>query len=197
MKIPSRNFHPLEHDGGKELLDFIESYQGRRLIIYFVSHQNSSAEIILADGSVLKTQVLAQSLNKLKVPTLVIFDTCYAALLKQFLRNDKVSVYYASSENQVAYDFRLRGQKPSLTKLCKETRAFIKGAWNENIISSSPYGFFFLQSIIEMRGKKSTLGDLFESIFQKNQEIRKIPGLARYPQIFWDDKGGWGKLRLN
>ena len=195
-KIPAENMTLIEHDFGRSLQDYLENYEGRRLILYFVSHHKSSGEIVLHDGSTLSLREFAGWLNKIKVPVWLIFDTCYARLLQNYLNNPHVAVYYAAGNLEKSYEFRPRNQKPSLSEFCRETVFFIKGAWNIDVKGSSPFGFFLLKSILENSYENMKLGDLIASVIRSNQHMIDIRGLSYYPDLLWSDASSWGDILI-
>ena len=195
-KIPHKNIKTIEHDKAGGLEFYLKNFKGSRLIIYFVSHQSSKSQIILNNGSEYSTSRFANLLNNLKSKTFLIFDTCYAEKLKSRLKNNNVSVYYASSAEKEAYDFRPRGQKPSLNEMSEKTQKFIKAAWAIDVKSISPFGFFMVKSLLEDSYEGYSLSSMMSSIKNYNRKMTKIVGLGRYPQVFWDDRAGWGDLKL-
>ena len=195
-KIPERNIKIVEHDRAGMLEYYLKNFKGESLIIYFVSHQDSKGSIILNDGSEYPTRRFADRLNELKAETMLIFDTCYAEHLTKYLNNKKVAVYFASPDSKEAYDFRPRGQKPTLDKTCENTRKFIKAAWGMDVKSSSPFGFYMVQSLLEDSYEGYNISGLMESIKSYNRKMTKITGLGRYPPLSWFDNAGWGKVEI-
>jgi hypothetical protein len=195
LKIDSTRIKTIEHDRAGKLEHYLKNYSGQRLIIYFVSHQTSKGQIVLNNGNYYPTKRFAALLNNLKCETLLIFETCYAEKLKKYLKNDKVSVYYAASNSKEAYDFRPRGQKPSLNEMCRETEEFIKGAWEIDLKSVSPFGFYFIKAMREESYQGIELGSLINLIISYNRKMIGITGLGRYPKVSWEDPAGWGKLK--
>ena len=124
------------------------------------------------------------------------FDTCYAEHLKEHLKNSNVSVYYGSPDKKEAYDFRPQGQKPSLNEMSEKCRKFIKAAWNIDLKSVSPFGFYSVKALLEDSYEGFKLNDLMSSVKSSNRKMTNITGLGRYPQGFWEDNAGWGGLSL-
>ena len=195
-KIKPERITVIEQDRAGKLEHFLKNYEGRRLIIYFVSHQTAEGEIVLHDGSKYPQSRLASLLNSLQSKTLLIYDTCHAEILKESLESDKVAVYYGSKGDKEAYDIRVRGQKPSLTKMCSETRKFIKNAWSVDVKTVSVFGFFLVNAMMNDSYSGVPLKSIMTSIMSNNRKITKIVGLGRYPQVYWQDAGGWGDLIL-
>ena len=79
-------------------------------------------------GERLSLEVFAEYLNSLEVPTLLIFDTCYAGKLKSLLNNPKVSVFYTGMEDELVYDLRIKGQKLSVDKSFMLSSKVFKGS---------------------------------------------------------------------
>ena len=194
-KISAQRITVIEHDRAGKLEHFLRNYKGKRLIVYFSSHQTSKSQIVLHDGSHYSTRRFADRLNELKCDTWLIYDTCYADLLKKYLTSEKVSVYYAAPKSQEAYDFRPKGQKPSLNKMSEETAKFIKAAWDIDLKSVSPFGFYLVKAMLEDSYSGVTLDSLISSIVSSNRKMTKITGLGRYPQVYWEDPAGWGELK--
>ena len=195
-KVPQENVKTIEHDRAGALEFYLKNFKGSRLIIYFVSHQSSDSHIILNNGAKYSTRRFANLLNGLKSKTFLIFDTCYAEKLKTMVDSNKVSVYYASPAEKEAYDFRPRGQKPSLNEMSEKTQKFIKAAWGIDVKSVSPFGFFMVKSLLEDSYEGYSLNSLMSSIQNYNRKITKIVGLGRYPQVSWDDRAAWGSLKV-
>ena len=195
-KIPEKNIKVIEHDRAGGLEFYLKNFRGKRLIIYFVSHQSSKGQIILDNGSQYSTARFARLLNNLSSKTMLIFDTCHAELLKPMLNNKNVSVYYGSPALKEAYDFRPRGQKPTLNDLSENSHKFIKAAWNLDVKSISPFGFFLVKALLEDSYEGFNVDSLMNSIKGYNRKIRKITGLGRYPSVSWDDRAGWGGVKL-
>lgn len=195
-KIPAENITTVEHDRAGQLEYYLSNFKGERLIIYFVSHQNSKGQIILNTGEEYPTRRFAEKLNNLKCKTLLLFDTCYAEHLKEHLKNSNVSVYYGSPDKKEAYDFRPQGQKPSLNEMSEKCRKFIKAAWDIDLKSVSPFGFYSVKALLEDSYEGFKLNDLMSSVKSSNRKMTNITGLGRYPQVFWEDKAGWGGLIL-
>lgn len=195
-KVPEKNIKVVEHDRAGMLEFYLKNFKGGRLIVYFVSHQGSKGNIILNDGSHYPTRRLAARLNALEAKTMLLFDTCYAEHLTKYLTSKKVSVYYASPDSKEAYDFRPRGQKPTLDKTCAKTRKFIKAAWGMDVKSASPFGFYMVQSLLEDSYEGYTISSLMSSIKSYNRKMAKITGLGRYPALSWHDTAGWGSLKI-
>lgn len=193
-KIPEKNISIIEHDKAGMLEHYLKNFKGERLIVYFVSHQSSKGQVILHDGSEYPTRRFADRLNSLKAKTMLIFDTCYAEYLTRLLNNENVAVYYAAPDSKEAYDFRPRGQKPTLDKSCEKTRKFIKAAWGMDIKSSSPFGFYMVQSLLEDSYEGYKISGLMSSIKSYNRKMKKITGLGRYPDVSWKDNAGWGSV---
>ena len=195
-KIPKSNIKLIEHDRAGALEFYLKNFKGKRLILYFVSHQSSKKQIILNNGAEYPTRRFASLLNKLKAKTLLIFDTCHAEALKPMLANKNISVFYASPESKEAYDFRPRGQKPTLNEMSEKTRKFIKAAWGVNVKSVSPFGFFVVKALLEDSYEGFKLNSLMALVRSYNRRMTKITGLGRYPGLSWDDRAGWGGLVL-
>ena len=195
-KVPQENIKTIEHDRAGGLEFYLKNFNGRRLLIYFVSHQSSRSQIILNNGAEYATERFAKLLNGLSARTMLIFDTCHAELLKPKLKNDNVSVYYAAPAAKVAYDFRPKGQKPSLSEMSENTLKFIKAAWGIDVKSVSPFGFYMVKSLVEDSYEGFDVDALMKSIQAYNRKMQKIPGLGRYPQVLWDDRAGWGVVKL-
>ncbi len=195
-KIPAGNIKVIEHDRAGGLEFYLKNFKGKRLIIYFVSHQNSKSQIILNNGAEYPTSRFAGLLNNLKAKTFLVFDTCHAEILKAKLRNRNVSVYYASPVSKVAYDFRPKGQKPTLNEMSENTHKFIKAAWGLDVKSVSPFGFFLVKALLEDSYEGCTLNSLMTSIIAYNRKLTTITGLGRYPQVSYDDSAGWGSLKM-
>ncbi|MCM8527661.1 MAG: hypothetical protein NE327_14165 [Lentisphaeraceae bacterium] len=193
-KIPSENIKTVEHDRAGMLEYYLKNFKGERLIIYFVSHQDSKGNIILNNGSEYPTRRFADRLNELDAKTMLIFDTCYAEYLTKLLKNKKVSAYYGSPDSKEAYDFRPRGQKPTLDETCEKTRKFIKAAWGMEIKSASPFGFYMVQSLLEDSYEGYNISGLMASVKSFNRKMRNITGLGRYPTLSWIDTAGWGNV---
>lgn len=193
-KIPEENIKVIEHDRAGMLEFYLKNFKGERLIVYFVSHQSSKGNIILNNGGEYPTRRFADRLNGLKSKTLLMFDTCYAKHLTKYLSNESVSVYYASPDSKEAYDFRPRGQKPTLDKSCDRTRKFIKAAWGMDVKSASPFGFYMVQSLLEDSYEGYSISGLMSSVKSYNRKMKKITGLGRYPDVSWEDSAGWGSL---
>ena len=195
-KIPSENIKEIEHDNAGGLDFYLKNFRGKKLILYFVSHQDSKGNVILHNGSLYKTRRLAERLNALNVKTMLIFDTCYAESIRNHLSSKNVSVYFAAPDSKEAYDFRPRGQKPTLDKSCAKTRKFIKAAWDIDLKGVSPFGFYMIQALLEDSYEGFKIDNMMSSIKSNNRKMTKITGLGRYPQVSWYDPAGWGKLKI-
>ena len=53
-----------------------------------------------------------------------------------------------------------------------------------------------VKSLLEDSYEGYSLNSMMSSIKNYNRKMTKIVGLGRYPQVFWDDKAGWGDLKL-
>lgn len=195
-KIDPKKITIIEQDKAAKLEYFLKNYKGKRLIIYFVSHQTSKGEIVLHDGSYYPSRRLAHLLNKLPGKTLLVYDTCHAELIMKDIVSTNVSVYCSAKEDEEAYDFRPKGQKPSLSKNCKNTHRFIKGAWNIDVKSASVFGFYLVMAMVDDSYSGITLDSLMKSIINNNRQMKKIVGMGQYSDITWSDPAGWGALKV-
>jgi hypothetical protein len=194
-KIKPTRITVIEQDRSRGLEDYLKQYSGKCLIIYFVSHQTSKSQIVLNDGTFYPTERLANLLNQLNCETFLIYETCYAKVLKKFLKNDKVSVYYGAGSREEAFDFRPRGSKPSLNEMCRETLGFIKTVWGLDLKAVTPFGFYLVKAIIE-NSHHVNLGNLLNSVIRDNHKMTTFIGLGRYPQVEWSGSAFWDNLKI-
>jgi hypothetical protein len=194
-KVKPESVHEITHDRGSALLSFLKGYQGKMLIIYFSSHQTSKGMLVMHDGSYLPIGKFAAVLKEMNSKVLLIFDTCYAESLKKHLNQSNISVIYTGPTNQEIYDFRPRGQKPSINAMCIDTLKFTKAVWGMDIPSASPFGFYFL-SAFRNSYEGATFGQLVKATMALNEEMIKVSGMGRYPSFTFDDPAGFSSIRV-
>ena len=134
-------------------------------------------------------------LNDLKVPTLLIFNTCYAAKLKKYLKNPLVSVFYTGDKRQLVYDLRISGQKYSVSKKFKRLRDYLSVNYNLGHKVYTPFSLLLLNEYL-FDGYESKLSYLFAKIISENEKILEIPGIGEYSNMSFSDPSGWGALRF-
>ncbi|MCM8530778.1 MAG: hypothetical protein NE330_06410 [Lentisphaeraceae bacterium] len=169
--------------GGRwdELIHFLEAYRGENLILYFSSHVTSTGYVVLENGSKVSLRALSSVLNKVKYEVLVIFDTCHAGQLSEQVSSKNVSLLLASQAEELAYDVRLKGTKPTLNTMFSKLRHFQKEVRREDSSSYSLLGALLLDGLLNSRGK--TLNQVIDGIQTRSLKVKSIPGLSYHSKI--------------
>ena len=155
----------------KKLKSFFSDFKGQRLVLYFSSHLLSEGYLVFGNGERLSLEVFAEYLNSLEVPTLLIFDTCYAGKLKSLLNNPKVSVFYTGMEDELVYDLRIKGQKLSVDKKFHYLRKYLKVVYGMDERYFSLFSVLLFDALIT-GDKLKDLKEVFKRVVKENNKIR-------------------------
>jgi hypothetical protein len=186
----------IQGDSGVRLLEYLKNYKGSSLIISFSSHLESDGQLILHGGNRMPLSVLAKVLNELSVETLLLFDTCYAGLLKPHIDNPLVSVVYTGLSDEQVLDLRVRGQRPSLSSMCSYSAGYAFAVWSRKEMEYSPFGIFLLKAYLEGSKRPLQLGELLEKTFKYNEDMREIFGMGKYSSMGWLGSTYWKSFEV-
>ncbi|MCM8538526.1 MAG: hypothetical protein NE334_21465 [Lentisphaeraceae bacterium] len=169
--------------GGRwnELIHYLKSYRGKNLVLYFSSHVTSDGYVVLENGRKVSLKLLSAVLNEAQYKVLVIFDTCYAGLLSEQVKSKNVSLFLGSQKNELAYEVRLKGDKPTLNSKFHRLRHFQKYVYENDSKSYSLLGALLLDGLL--RSKGNTLKQVFEDVSRQSLEVKSVAGLSYYSKI--------------
>lgn len=193
--VDDQDVEIIEEVNSAKVKSFFENYRGERLILSFSSHLLFSENIAFGDQTFLHLREFSGYLNKMKVPTLLIFNTCYAENLKKHLNNPMVSVFYTGGKRQLVYDLRISGQKYSVSKKFKGLRSFLSVNYGREQKVYTPFTLLFMNEYIFGSNLRS-FSDLLNRVISENEKILEIPGIGDYSNMSFSDPADWGRLRF-